>query len=201
MYMEPISRPSVRALVVANTVPLVGVLFFGWSLFAVMFLYWMENVVVGAFNVLRMYKARGFVEIIKPEHLWIRKAGKLGVIFFFILHYGIFTLVHGVFVYFLFGPFDMTPFMVLVGVSALTLSHAISYLINFIGNGEYERVHEAMLLSQPYKRVIVLHFSIIAGGFFVMVLGAPAIALAIFVLCKTCIDVVAHNKERALFSH
>lgn len=41
-------------LVAANRVPLAGVLFFGWSVFATVLLFWLENVILGAFNVLRM---------------------------------------------------------------------------------------------------------------------------------------------------
>ena len=47
-------RLSTLALVAANAVPLVGVLVFHWTVFPILLLYWCENVVVGAFNVLRM---------------------------------------------------------------------------------------------------------------------------------------------------
>jgi len=40
--------PSLAALVIANAIPLVGVLFLGWTVFPLVFLYWLENVVVGA---------------------------------------------------------------------------------------------------------------------------------------------------------
>src|SRR6266702_4338397 len=45
-------------LVLANTAPLIGVLLHHWTVFAVVLLYWSENVIVGAFNVLRMLIAR-----------------------------------------------------------------------------------------------------------------------------------------------
>jgi hypothetical protein len=47
-------RPSVIALLLANLVPVFGVLFFHWEVFPLMFLFWSENVIVGAFNVLKM---------------------------------------------------------------------------------------------------------------------------------------------------
>ena len=43
--------PSLAALVIANAIPLVGVLFLGWTVFPLVLLYWLENVVVGGFNV------------------------------------------------------------------------------------------------------------------------------------------------------
>jgi hypothetical protein len=40
-------RWSVWALIAANLVPLGGVLFAGWSAFEVVFLYWLENLIIG----------------------------------------------------------------------------------------------------------------------------------------------------------
>jgi hypothetical protein len=41
-------------LIAVNLIPLGGVLVLGWTAFDVVFLFWMENVVIGAFNVLKM---------------------------------------------------------------------------------------------------------------------------------------------------
>jgi hypothetical protein len=46
--------PSATVLVAGNLVPFAGVLFLGWDVFAVVFLPWLEDVVVGLFNVLRL---------------------------------------------------------------------------------------------------------------------------------------------------
>jgi len=87
--------PSVIPLVLVNAIPLVGVLAHHWTVFVVLLLYWCENVVVGAFNVLRMVCAYPQVGI-----AWV---GKLFVIPFFMVHFGMFTFVHGMFVLSLFG--------------------------------------------------------------------------------------------------
>jgi hypothetical protein len=50
-------RPSVIALVLANLVPVFGVVFFGWEIFPLIFLFWSENVIIGVFNVLKMLTA------------------------------------------------------------------------------------------------------------------------------------------------
>ncbi|MGI9247995.1 MAG: DUF6498-containing protein, partial [Woeseiaceae bacterium] len=54
-----ILRPSSIALVLANLVPLAGVLLFDWQVFDVLMLYWAENVIIGVINVLRMGVCRG----------------------------------------------------------------------------------------------------------------------------------------------
>src|SRR5947208_3391643 len=88
-------QPSVIALVAANLVPLVGVFVFRWEVFPLLFLFWLENIVVGVSNVLKMLFAA-------PRDV-ARWAAKLFVIPFFCVHYGGFTFVHGVLVIAFFG--------------------------------------------------------------------------------------------------
>ena len=58
-YRVGSSYGAVVALLVANAVPLIGVLFLGWNVWTILTIYWLENGVVGVFNVLKMSKAAG----------------------------------------------------------------------------------------------------------------------------------------------
>lgn len=200
-------RPTATALLLANLVPLVGVLFFEWNVFVVVFLFWLENVIVGVFNVLRM--------------LWVERgaetvpAAKFVSIPFFIVHYGMFTAGHGVFVFALFGgamaasgglfPSGaaivevITEHGLWVAVGALALSHAFSFVRNYVAEQEYRRVTLQQLMMQPYGRVVVLHLTIIGGGFLVALLGAPVFGLVLLVVLKVGMDVSAHLKEHTRF--
>ncbi len=119
-------RTSSYALIAANALPLFGVLFFGWDTFTIVFLYWAENVIVGAINVLkilatapnanllvwgdvdpndqlnreRMERSRGTsVKLLR----WETQASKLFFIPFFVMHYGLFCFVHGGIIFEIFG--------------------------------------------------------------------------------------------------
>ena len=46
-----LARPSSWLLVAVNLGILLAVLYFGWSVFDVMFLFWAENVIIGIINV------------------------------------------------------------------------------------------------------------------------------------------------------
>ena len=50
--------PSLFALILANAVPILGVLFLGWTVFPLVLVYWLENAVIGGFNVAKMLLAR-----------------------------------------------------------------------------------------------------------------------------------------------
>jgi hypothetical protein len=188
-------------LIAVNTIPLFGVLFFGWSLFSIMFLYWLENGIIGFFNVFKIALARapGPSRItingrpVNPSNREIR-------IIFFIFHYGLFWTVHGVFVFLFFGiSSDLFGGIGLRGVAiaaaALFLSHGLSFFVNFLGKEEYLTVSPDGQMTEPYSRVVVLHVTILAGGFLADSLGAPLAALVLLVLLKTAIDLFAHLRE------
>ncbi len=46
--------PSVASLVLANLIPLVGTLFFGWSSGVILVLYWFETAVIGFYSILKL---------------------------------------------------------------------------------------------------------------------------------------------------
>jgi hypothetical protein len=184
---------SSAALIAANLIPLVGVLAGGWRVFDVLLLFWAENVAIGVFNVLRM-----LVVARRGER------GAAGLAAFFAVHYGIFTIVHGVFLVTLFGPpadSPMPAFAALAApalalpLAALVASHGVSFLANFILGGEADRVTAGALMTAPYGRVVALHVAIIFGGFAAAASGAPMLALALLVALKIAVDLAAHVAE------
>ena len=58
-YRVGSSVGAVIALLFANAIPLLGVLFFGWNVWTILIVYWLENGIVGAFNIAKMWKAEG----------------------------------------------------------------------------------------------------------------------------------------------
>lgn len=124
---QDLLKPSVLTLIAANLIPLFGVLFLGWSTFAIVVIYWAENVIIGAINVLKMIVCSPTIEALQlantsaknlkgnskqvrdllekgSKGLTVAHHGsKLFCIPFFIFHYGLFCFVHGVFIFELLG--------------------------------------------------------------------------------------------------
>jgi uncharacterized protein DUF6498 len=197
--------PSLFVLLVANALPIAGVLFLGWTVFPLVLLYWLENVVVGVFNVAKLLVAQP-----REPGYWL---GKVFLVPFFVVHFGMFTYVHGVLVVALLGPKGTQPFDILatvppairanhLGWAVLTLlvSHGLSFYWNYLRNGEFQRASLNALMTQPYGRVFVLHFTVLFGGWIVMMLGSPLLALALLVILKTAADLRAHSAERRKFA-
>lgn len=215
-------------LVGANLVPLAGVFAWDWKVFDIVALYWMENVIVGVFNVAKML-------ICAPDPARIRlpetRAGgsadaagsgaapalvhhlsKLFFIPFFTVHYGLFTLVHGIFVFALLGGKESLevadPVAGLRGMIgevlggggkwaalALAISHGVSFGQHFLIGGEYRRTAAPIQMFAPYGRVVVLHVAILLGAFAAQALGSPLPLLAILIGGKIAVDLALHRRS------
>jgi hypothetical protein len=209
-YRVGSSYGALIALVLANLIPLAGVIFLGWSVWQILIIYWLENGIVGLYNVLKMQKAEGTDEASATVTINGRRPvgdAKSSLIPFFCLHYGIFWTVHGVFVLTLplFGASETggesslgttpDPLVLVIAVIALLISHGVSYWFNFIGGGEYKRVSAAGQMFKPYGRLVALHLTIIFGAIAISITGAAIVALAILVLLKLALDIGLHLAE------
>lgn len=191
---------SACVLVAANLLPLYGVLVWNWEVFPLLVLFWMENVIIGVLNVARML-------LFDPADLtaWL---AKLFMVPFFCVHYGMFTFLHGVFVFGLFGGAKyrgndlaepllraLEQWNLWLPLGALAASHLFSFFWNYLWRGEFRRASVPQLMKRPYSRVVVLHLTIILGGFGVAALGSPVWALVVLIAIKVSLDLRAHRKE------
>ena len=201
---QTFSRPSVWALIIANLYPVIGVIYFNWQTHPLLLFFWTENLVIGFYTVLKMLVASGGNA--KP-------GAKLLMVPFFCFHYGIFTLVHGIFVVALFGGIliddtvtastlmqQILDYQLFWGVLILLVSHGISFFKNYIRNNEYQQAELTKLMFQPYGRVVILHITIIIGAFLSAFLGSPVIALLVLIILKVSIDIITHLIEHRKYS-
>lgn len=202
------TRLSSALLVLANLLPIAGVLFAGWDVGAIVLLFWAENLIIGVLQLLKM--------ISHPNR------GGLPMALFFTVHYGGFTAAHGLFIFSLFslrdalfGPgvllpasdspaswfsllseaLSNLPGLWLLGLLALVLSHTGSLVLHYFLQGERQRTPLPELMSAPYRRVVVLHVAIILGGVGIEALGSPLPLLVLLVLLKIVLDLRAHRRS------
>lgn len=200
-------RPSVLLLVAANLFTLFGVVFRGWPVFPIMLIFWMENAVIGAINILKILLA-------SPGTPGSGCARAILVPFFWV-HYGGFLSAHGFFVFMVFSGFlsdreryqdvgaiwqSLRGLGIGWAVLALVVSHAYSFVQNYVRGGEFRRADPRALMLQPYGRVLILHAAVLVGGIFTVFLGSPAPAVAVLVVLKTLLDARAHLRERRKFA-
>jgi hypothetical protein len=180
-----------QAVLLANLAPLAGAIWFGWDAFTVVFLYWLENIVIGGFNVLKMIFARADA----PSYLeFYRRHPQMVVVTplmvaFFIVHYGFFCYGHGVFVYVVFdqasGMENLPTWVqsdltwgVAISLGALVAEHAYALYRDFYKRGDYQRTHPMLQMFLPYGRIVIVHCVLLFGAILVELLSLPTLIVA-----------------------
>lgn len=207
----PKTWPMAVAIAI-NLIPIAGVLFWGWSAFALIVLYWLENLVIGVRNVASMWASAivgGGLKI--PAALFFSA--------FFTFHYGMFCFVHGIFVMAMFGEGENGVFHgdsmldlasavralfaaqpnLMIGFASIALWQIVQFIL-FLVRGDAGRTNPLELMGAPYPRIIVLHAAIIFGGFLLMALNVPAAGYVVLALVKTAYDVAEIRGKAPGFS-
>ncbi len=209
---------SAAALVAANVVPVLGVLFWGWQVLSVMLLFWLENVVIGLFNVVKILLAQPDAEQSDGSLPFpFALLGNLFIAAFFTVHYGMFCAGHGLFIVTMFGKdrtaagpgFDIPDLPAVVADAvlrngliwaaiALVVSHGVSFYANFLAPRAYEGAKAEDMMFAPYKRIVILHVVIILGGFFAMSQAGSVVPLLLLIGLKVAVDLESHRREHAV---
>lgn len=180
-------------LLLANFIPLWGVMFRGWDIANILHLYWAENVAVGLIT---------FVKILTNRHSSASLAGILPLSLFFAVHYGFFCFGHAQFVFGglgLEGDGDALDYLWENGwlFVSFFVSHLVSFFLNYHGRGEARELAPQKVMFQPYRRIVILHVTIILGGMAVAALGSPVGLIVALVVIKTVADVFLHRREHS----
>lgn len=207
VYVKTLSNIyAVISLIVANLIPLFGVMFYGWNVFSLMLLYWLENVIIGFFTILKMKKAEGSllnkfpmslkvngrdVSSFKRQSMFDERAFFIP---FFTLHFGLFTFVQGIFVLVFFFSSQVTFAGVIIGFLSLCFSHFMSYQLNYLDREEYKTTSVEYLFISPYPRIVVMQLTVILGGMFALS-NQTIYAGILLVVLKTIADLVTHLIE------
>lgn len=195
------SRFSVAAIVLGNLVPVFGVAFLGWDGAQILILYWFENLIVGALTLPRILSARGRSTAASGG----QRAEAIGTGCFFMIHYGIFCLVHGAFALALAN--DMTAVDgggVTAGVRestigrsdfwwtvlAIAVVHLIMHIRDWWLAGAWRGSSPMAEMFRPYGRIFVLHLTVLGGAWLMAALNAPSSALLILCFGKMALELV-----------
>jgi hypothetical protein len=123
-----------------------------------------------------------------------------------------FCLVHGSFVFALFGsgsevgsglfaPLQSIPAMLTrdhlaTAAIALILLQLVDWVRDIREHGlGSDNIRE--LMTRPYRRIVVLHLTILGSGFLLMAMDEPLAGLVMLVLMKTGFDVYHWRKDEA----
>ena len=189
-----LSDPLALGALLLNLIPIYAVLFLGWRAVPLVFLYWLENLVLGVAALARMTATAGRDS----------PAGYGQMVFagpFFVVHFGMFCLVHGIFLA-LFARFrsDGADAMVaptelldialssgpgmIVFIALIALWQAAVFVIDYIGQKQYKRTTVQREMMAPYGHIVVLHLALILGGGLLMEIGEPMLGVLLLIMLR-----------------
>ena len=187
--------PAAWAALLVDLFPVYAVLYFGWDAAALVFLYWLENLIIGLITLLRMVAsslANGL------------RGGTAMILFgpFFIFHYGMFCFVHGIFLAVLaaigrgagepefMSPMRLVEFALAAGqhmawfAGAILALQLFLFLRDFLWRGGWRETNIMDEMAKPYGRVIVLHFGLFVGFGGLIALGQPMAGILALILLR-----------------
>ena len=194
--------PSDYFLILANLIPVYGVWFEGWNAAQIFLVFCLETVIIGIFNVVKMACVTIFV---RPKDIWesngaMSVVGGFFFIVFFIFHYGFFVFVQTQIFFSVSGILESRSFLgsyreipeALGTDGQLVLLIFITYytlhtLYSFFLSGEYKTISMGKLMIQPYSRIFIQQFVVIAGAMFIA-MGFDTVFIMILVFVKLGFD-------------
>ncbi len=202
-YRDPLAMASFGV----DLLPLFAIATLGWDANALVALYWLENLILGGFTILRIIGA-GFAKLTNA-------ALAIFLVPFFIVHYGMFCFGHGTFLM-AFAEQPLSPSGDLLDPSG-PLKWAIGsgpYMLWFLGviavlglaffvrdfilRGEFRRADPAAEMFSPYGRIVTLHVAILLGAVLTFGLGQPMLAVLLLIIIRVAFGVMftLHHRLR-----
>lgn len=185
----------------ANLVPVAGVVFLHWDAGAILILYWVENVIIGLLTLPRILTAQGVL----PQRQGGKAETRAGLGCFFVLHYGIFTLVHGGFTLWLAARFvtgDQTQAWPAGGlwwaIAATAILHVIAFARDWVRTGAWRSASPMFEMFRPYGRIFVLHITVMLGAWGLSELTAPTWTVLVLCLLKGTLELIIEWLTRAV---
>jgi hypothetical protein len=191
-------------ILASNAIPVAGVAFLGWDPAFIILIYWAESVIIGLLNILMMIISGIFTadNVFNPA----RFGAALFFSIFFTVHYGIFMLVHALFIGVLFlnshfagnaDPVDsfvsslFSPDRYLPPILFIAACHLYFFFAFFIRNKWYCSNEPQNFMVRPYARVFVMQFTIIIGAFIMAMTGWKLGPVIVWVGAKTITDLIS----------
>ena len=201
---------SAIILLLSNILAIIFALVYQWDLLIIMSGYWLQSVIIGFFNFLRIIGLKDFsVKDFKINNKPAKavKNTKIFIAFFFAFHYGFF---HFGYLSFLISFMEEKGIGIMSEIYPLLLigiTFFFNHLFSFWYNKkelEGKKPNIGKIMFFPYARIIPMHLAIMAYGAFIIFSGILGfelyfIPLILFLVLKTFSDLIMHLAEHNKF--
>ncbi|PQJ79619.1 DUF6498-containing protein [Polaribacter porphyrae] len=191
-----------NAFVWLSSIYLLFLLYIGKaSPMTILFAYFLETIIIGIFNALKMFWSIFFGKSEKHE---------FGLIFFFLIHYGMFVGIQSIFAFALFSiegkgiikePFHIFDNYATIlsledikyALPAIIFTHLGKFISDFLHHKKYLKFSAKDIMFKPYLRIFIQQFVVILSFFFIVFAEAGIIAAILLILFRLIVDLVMES--------
>lgn len=227
MFQLP-KQSAIFTIIISNIIPIIGIIFWGWTPFYVFWLFWMETLIVSFFNAIKIIMCRGDEMEVKlhqskmpfaKTHSNHSSHWRKGIIYIFfrLFIFAFYSLFIIVFLGFMSNTpenaFKNSQVLAFANTSfnyallAFFCSQLVQFYAEFILNENYKTTHPSDFSTIFDGRQLVLHIAIVLGAVIsqFMIKGGTqntfsmVIVVVIFAILKTLYDVWSYRGIKNLF--
>ena len=185
------------SIAIVNTSLFLGVWLFDWSFKQILFVSWIEIVIVGVLNIPKICLSRKsdnefFKFLQKPKRI----DSKNTAIAYFLASYLLFIFISGIFLLAMGGEVQLN-FGLLAVIISVFVSHLVSFVVYFVLIPKEKRETMSRQIEKPFQRtiasaviIVVSSFLLMGGGF-----GGGMQVLLGIIFFKMIFDIISHYKE------
>jgi hypothetical protein len=204
---------SIAIVLISNLIPLIGVLYWGWSTFVLLMLYWAETVIIAFWTLMRILIGADFA-----KNFFGEITGRLFFFGFFLVHSCGFMLGHFIFLWAFYSgkvrnsTLDEAFFQslqtefwngiviangLLIPLAVSFIGRGIAFVIEMaklplwrrlVDDDPVEGRQPGALVGGLYARIIIMHLVILGGAALAQKYGALA-PLVLLIAAKTFVDI------------
>lgn len=162
----------------------------------ILFVYFLETIVIGIFNALKMFCTIQF-----------GKSSGYALIPFFLFHYGFFVAIQSIFAFAIFSigdtvvfkePFSLIEnYETILGLQeikyafpAIIFTYVGKFFSDFIGNQKYLKFEAQEIMFSPYVRIFIQQFVVILSFFFIVFSDVGSVAAILLIVFRFVVDLV-----------
>lgn len=203
----------VVSIIIANIIPLAGVIFFQWSYFNIFFLYWLETIIIGFYGFIKTRMAKGKENVSNNPAPYLKDLKEKNF-FRLILAYLAGILIFGIFIFenfcncitssgnYVIAGLNFFPTAFTVSFVGLFISHGIDFFSNFIKK-EFLNMTAGAQLRLLAVRLLVIVIIVISFNtlkFFSIITHSEVgfsmqFVLFVLIIFKIISDLTIHFKE------
>lgn len=193
-------------LIIANLLPVYGVIFLDWSAIDAFIVYALETLIIGIITVMKIL----LMTMVNKKGMWYNQGSATPVsglffVFFFIFHFGLFAAVQTTIfsetagivppnkgaMHFFFHWYEYINKDIAIMLAAIAFGHLARSFMPFVLSGEYKTGSMMRVMFQPYGRIFIQQFTVILGSMFLS-FGWGAGFIIVFVLAKIFFEVIVN---------